>query len=582
MAINIISANIIENTATPCDFVDVQVTTESVIYGWVSSDSVTPNLVGALTFIVSCPRGIPFRVGLIESEFASERISLSEFLGSLYFFFRKLYSSDINIHTEPNLDGTSTIETTIFWTQEPSLPYLSLLYEYSIDNVTWQSSNLFLSVSAGPQTIYFRDNKGCQVQKDITIEGGVSNPYEKIFNISNVNSMTFAKDEIWDSLQGGIYKTKENTLAMTGRENWLARETVIYRVNDSIKIQFKSNYPTHEVKVQDCKGEDTDLVVGVIRKSDNLDLFESLDCVLFHTSSGLLGMYFTSGNFYDSSGATLGTFQLQGNLPDSGKIGAIMEIPSYGSQEVVDVVYDSTVNKRVLIFNTPSVTVGSTIMKSLYNLLDYNIYEFTLDFEDIVIPAGLMSQVRIKIKAEDTVNVEEENYYSEYIDIISDNDWVDLDGDNSMVSIDYYNKNNQDIFYIYGIKHFFRTGIKSIEEIIIDESESSIGDKTTSLITSSVNEGISIVFEEVNYREMIKIVLAISSENLFVNGKGYVKNENVKVEKIKNTSSYSIECSLISSGQSFNININGAVGGDGNPIYLPKLIDVGTENYLKI
>lgn len=581
MAINVISAVVIENEVTPCTYVDILVTVDAPIYGWFFSGSPI-TLTGALTsFLVSVPREFPGRVALIETEGSGKYDLAFEDFGILYFHFRHLYSSNINIITNPNLDGTHTVDIALLWHQEPNLPYNSIDYEYSLNDVDWFDSSNFPTVATGSHIAYVRDSMGCKVQKSFELEAGVSNPFEKFFFISNVNSVTFAKDEVWDSLQDGIYKTRDNTLSLTGIEDWLNREAILYRDKDNIKIQFKSNYPEHEITIEDCKGELIELPIVALKKSENLDLFESLDCHLYAFNSNILGMYFSSGDYYDEVGSVLGQFELQGNLPNSAIIGTVMEIPGYGSQEVVDIFYDRTINKRVCIFNVAPSTLGVVIMKALYNLLPYNIYEFPLDFGDVTVPVGLMNQIRIRIKAFDIPNAEEENHYSEYINILSDGDWADMNGDNDIVSFDYFNKNNQDIFYIYGITHFFRTAIKMLEEVIIDDSEITIGDKTTNLIKSSVNEGIKIEFEEVNYREMIKITLALSSEVLFINGKGYVKNEGIEVKKIENTNLFNIECTLIDSGESFNININGATGGTGNPIYIPKLIETGTGNYLK-
>ncbi len=42
-------------------------------------------------------------------------------------------------------------------------------YEYSLDNVTWQSSNIFNGLAAGTYTVYYREVNGCQGSQSITI-----------------------------------------------------------------------------------------------------------------------------------------------------------------------------------------------------------------------------------------------------------------------------------------------------------------------------------------------------------------------------------------------------------------------------
>ncbi len=42
-------------------------------------------------------------------------------------------------------------------------------YEYSLDGITWQSSNIFNNLIAGTYTVYYRESAGCQGQQSITV-----------------------------------------------------------------------------------------------------------------------------------------------------------------------------------------------------------------------------------------------------------------------------------------------------------------------------------------------------------------------------------------------------------------------------
>lgn len=42
-------------------------------------------------------------------------------------------------------------------------------YQYSLDNVTWQSSNIFTGLAAGPYTVYFNEANGCAGSLNITV-----------------------------------------------------------------------------------------------------------------------------------------------------------------------------------------------------------------------------------------------------------------------------------------------------------------------------------------------------------------------------------------------------------------------------
>jgi len=48
------------------------------------------------------------------------------------------------------------------------------VYEYSLDNITWKSSNSFTGLAAGIYTVYVKDTKGCSSQANITINEGVT------------------------------------------------------------------------------------------------------------------------------------------------------------------------------------------------------------------------------------------------------------------------------------------------------------------------------------------------------------------------------------------------------------------------
>ena len=109
-------------------------------------------------------------------------------------------------------------------------------------------------------------------------------------------------------------------------------------------------------------------------------------------------------------------------------------------------------------------------------------------------------------------------------------------------------------------------------------------DLSTYLSESTVHKGMSISFAETTYKVMLKIVLALSSENLFINGIGYVKSGNVEVDPILNTNLYLIKCSVLGSGESFNSFINNTKGeSEGyKTIYIPGLIKTNLGGFLKI
>ncbi len=396
-----------------------------------------------------------------------------------------------------------------------------------------------------------------------------------------INSISFSKDEVWDGLQDGIHKNPTNVLSLTDFKRKVYEEKLIFRDEDEVRIQFKSNYNNHSVSIEDCEGVDTATGVVVEKMSNNLNLFESLDAIMYEVSQGVTGVYFISGNVYDINDIIIDEFELNGNLPDSAQIGNPIEFVGIGVHQVVDIVYDSAVDKNVMLFNfTSSAGNGIDIRtRAFYDLLNFEVYEFNVNFSDIIIHGGIPRDVRVRIQVTDDL-YDEINYYSEYISLLSSYE----DGFNKYVAINYSNNNNRGVFYLYGITHFIRAEILDVSSLIDDDSEIIKGDLSTYLSDATVHEGILISFSEVTYRVMLKIVLALSSENLFINGLGYVKRDNVSVDTVPNTNLYLITCELLSTNQNFNNFIDSDTGNseEFRTIYIPKLATAGSGSYIKI
>jgi hypothetical protein len=222
-------------------------------------------------------------------------------------------------------------------------------------------------------------------------------------------------------------------------------------------------------------------------------------------------------------------------------------------------------------------------MKTYYDLLPFEIYEFDLNFDGLIIHGGLKREGRINVRAEDTL-YGIKNEYSEYISVMTDDVYNDSNGINKYLSLQYYNENNRDIFYLYGITHFMRVEYINFETTIIDEVDVDKGDLTNYLLNSKVYEGAKITFADLTYRMKIKLSLALSTKNLFINGLGYLKNGGLEITQIPFTNLYSITCELILNGKNFNINSEGNVGRseDYRKVFIPKLVSAGSDTYIKI
>ena len=579
----LLQADLQIHPSEPCDKVDVDILTNIQADGYTYSlNDVALIPVATNPFTVPIFRTVPTNIYLHKAGSAIINVVELEF-NEPHLYFRKIFTNilTIGIQSSPLVGATVSINVN-YGSQLSQRPFTEVV-TYSLDNVSFQSSNTFTGQTDGDYTIYVKDSIGCTVQKDYTVDTGASGR-DAFIKVSNINSVTFSKDEIWDGLQDGIHKNQDNVLALTDFKKTLFDEKLIYRNEDEIRIQFKSNYRDNDIIIEHCDGTDTGTGIVVEQMSANLNLFESLDAIMYRVRQDVTGLYFTSGNVYDENDIIISEqspYELNGNLPDSAKIGNLIEIVGHGIHPIIDIVYDRDKDKNVMVFdfNFSSSVDIDVVMRSYYDLLPFEVYEFNVDFSAISIHAGLPREVRIRIQSTDDL-YDEVNHYSEFISILETYE----DGFSKYAAINYSNNNNRDIFYLYGITHFIRAEILEVNALIDDDSEVIKGDLTTYLSESTVHEGITISFSEVTYRVMLKIVLALSSENLFINGLGYVKRDNVKVDPVPNTNLYSIVCELLSTNQNFNTFINSDTGNreDFNTNYVPKLVTSGSGSYIKI
>src|SRR5690606_8542022 len=206
-----------------------------------------------------------------------------------------------------------------------------------------------------------------------------------------------------------------------------------------------------------------------------------------------------------------------------------------------------------------------------YNLLDFEVYEFNVDFNNIPFSHP---EMRLRIKCTDDF-YDEENYYTDTIYVLEEQE--------KTLSIVYYGDDNRDIFYMYNIRHFIRLRYLSIKAYIKDEVESSIGDFSGQIEESSLYDGNIFTFDYLTRDAFLKVCIALSSPYLYINNIGYFKNENIEYENIEGTNLYQIRVVLLKN----NMDIHGGKYPNttlptwGTPVYIPKLLS-GQTGLIKI
>jgi len=503
----------------------------------------TPNVLKT----IGLTRAVPFTISMVDVS------DLVVYVGD--FLFGLLDSGNIVVNAVNSLIGaTVTVNIT---------NVDNLVLEYSLDNVNWQDSNIFTGQGLGTKFLYVRDQFGCVKSKEYTVtELGSREPF---FRISKANSINFSKKEVWDGCT--IFKNDENTLDCQGLSEKLYRTDNLFQTCDTTIIQFKSNYETNSAVLRDSDGNDT--VLSVVKKSLNLNRFQSLDAKYYKYRDGKLGVYFESGNKYDEFGSIIGTYTLNGNLPEFAIIGQFITINTLGTFQIKDILTDDSINKRIIVVDySYNGLVTDTKVQSIYDILDYEVYEFGIDWSLFTI-----GKYNVVITATDSINgIEIHN--SERISLATEH--------KNTLAISYSNNNNRDIFYKYGIVNFIRVPYIRFVPKQQDDNEISITDDNSVVVESSVYEKNEIKFDVISNSLMRKLVVALSCENLFVNGVGYVKDGNIDTENIDNTNLHEVTATLIKTNISYTNFKQGQTGIDSGSATFeaPQIITTGT-NFIK-
>ena len=255
-------------------------------------------------------------------------------------------------------------------------------YLFSLDGSTWQSSNVFPNVVDGSYTLYVDDGFGCIFTDTFEVDTEQSIPRILAHGIvPKAQSFRFVQQTATQ------YNTLENTLYQN--EFYLGEHKPPYfqpyQTNDGIiPSQFQSNYDELSARLLDC-GDNIIDTFSIDQKSDNLGAQDKRDCIAFNRGDNQSGIYFTTGTIYDPGTLDeIGSYELNGNLPEWGVVGNTMTLSGniVGTFVIKQVIYDSTVQANALIFDyawQSSNQSEAIIAEVTYNRLNYETYEFDFD-----------------------------------------------------------------------------------------------------------------------------------------------------------------------------------------------------------
>lgn len=256
-------------------------------------------------------------------------------------------------------------------------------FQFSIDDIVYQSSDTFSISAPGDYRGYIIDKYGCKKSVEFTVDMDARkpNPY---FKIEITNPLRFVEQGY-----AGI-KNIANTLSSeydaANIDKRFFRQP--FRVGDVVRTQFKSNYETHAVKLYDCNDVLIDTLTPVL-KVKNVNQLDKRDVIIKRGEGGTTKVAFIQGNIYDpvTGDITDNYFQSNGILPSFVRVGMLLTFDDTnitGTFEVEDVIYDNDLQAWACVidvtltnpvFALPWVT-ASAVALSTYNIEDYNIYEF--------------------------------------------------------------------------------------------------------------------------------------------------------------------------------------------------------------
>lgn len=520
----------------PCTHAKITATTNVLATKILSPVVVNPNSQNPFNFEVLRGSSFVLQLENVNGTQITQTITAPDILNSANF--------TIQINNSPN-GATLVIQNTNTF---------GLTLSYSLDNSTWITSGTFSGIAVGNYTLYVKDQLGCSFSKPFNINAfGIYVPY---FYISKSNSFRFANRIIFGDSSN--YKNDENTLSCEVDVKLAYKEIQQFQSADVITTQFRSNYSLNIAKV--VREDLTEVNVPVIKMTNNIGIKYKCDARQYDLGNGKTGVYFISGNVYDYvSNIIISQYSLNGLLPEFAEINNYITINNAWFL-IEDIVFDESKNADVIVFS--NVYIGpeiNTIVSSVFNRENYDVYEFTVDMVNYI-----DEKFRVRLEMTDP------NYVS--ITNLTEVIFCKVKHER-VLEIAYKNTTNTDIMYSTGIEHKIRIPYIKIVGKSDENSEVHKTDTNAILLNADLYEVDEIHFEPVTKEIWRKITQALSHEKVLINGIGYVKNGNFNTEgSLDESNLYLLTATMIKTGSVYNSQTGGSAGFNGSQVQVPGLI----------
>jgi hypothetical protein len=410
------------------------------------------------------------------------------------------------------------------------------ILQYSLDNITYQTSSIFNDIAEGSITLYVRDSYGC-IQTFLLDNSGESNtnnvgPYTYI---SESNSLRFVKRVDWGNCSN--YKNVFNTLSF--EENTRPAHKFIQKFQscDTIKTQIKTSYQNIEV-VAGTTEITAEKIVANIGIEDKRDCF-------YYNFQGNLAVLYNSGNLYlYGTDDVIGTYELNGQLPEYGVIGNFIET-DFGIFSIVNIRIDDFGN-RSLILNSnviPDPTNENGQVQIIYNRESYDIWEFDTPMNDFL---NQVFKVGIRF------------YQTE-----EDENWPDVFWISECISVKerwpyskkivWRNSKNTDIYFFSGIEMMARLDFCQVESNLSDgEVEIQKTDSQVLAIENTDYKAVSLEIQNLTTGILRKLKLAVKHDYLVIEDVPYVLADSPEINNLKPSNFYTFVAKLLEAGDVFN------------------------------
>jgi hypothetical protein len=435
--------------------------------------------------------------------------------------FNNTHILNIGIEGDPSgLYGTVTVLMALL---------AGVTYTYSLNDVDYQTSNVFNGILPGDHTLYVKDNFNCKVTQAFTVTVGTIRP--PVYRmIPKSNSFSWFEEQAAVTDCNNPYN---GTNAMPN--NW--KPTRWYNPKyfqpwcfmDAPITQFRSNYDTLSAELINIVTGAVVKTLDILQKTANIGQRQIMDAKIYDREDGQTGVYWMSGNIYDELGTVIGTYTLDGQLPEWAKVGQKFSLTGSavdGMFEIKQIIFDSIllVNAAVIDRIYTDVAEPTTVkVDATYNRLNYEVYEFTTFIHDV--PLGCYE---VKLSMTDS----EEDY--------QDSIWHTLpfrvlqSPTRDMIYIESSDHIDDGILYSTNIVHKQRfTGLFYEEDYPSNFETSRDSRKALNKLDGRVQKVMKFEAIDVPYHIHEKLALYISKKMIRINNLQVQFEEGFEVERNK-------------------------------------------------